>query len=610
MSTPGSPSAVPSGTTASDYSNHSGKRLEKLVDDGTSNSYGSWVGVAKSKLKMLRLWKYIEGPESIAPVIPPLVLETRIQATDEQTKQPRWFIQEGNEADVLAKTKAAEPWAEGNLTARTILLEALPSEKRSLISDEDSAKAIWDFLAEEYRPLNFTRTQVQFQNIMKFTCEPGMDVSKWAEQLRKLYVDLRSHDPNRIKDTDFAVTIANLLPATPDWSDFGGRLFEDLVSAHANNAPLSSARVFSMIRNHDWNTKKKDASTMAEVYNTEALYPKRPGSPSVNYSATPAKKSKKADDGNVPTCENKKCPRPIGHRTADCFAEGGAKAGQYPEWWRGKRDLHLPASQRKPAASRNQQKVFNNAKPRANAATAVEKCTHCHDHDDGGSEADVEAAVALSQEGDLYAFNIIAEPDPDLSITCNTAALVSENKQNQNVFHDSGANRHIFYDRSVFSNYKEIIPLHVKGFGSALSTSAVGKGDVYLKSVVNGRTCTIKLSDALHVPSARLNLVSQGCLDRRGVESASKGGHLTLSFDGDDIMKGQLQTNHLYRLHVQPISRELATRISGTPLLDRITPAHGSLLDRITPRSANAMTTSTTKAPKKGRAVKQGFYTA
>ncbi|KAI0781569.1 hypothetical protein BC629DRAFT_1289769, partial [Irpex lacteus] len=257
MSAPGSPTTTPTvpapSSTLTEGIRFDPKRftLEKLVDDGTRNTYGEWIGVAKSKLRLLHLWKYIEGPDAVPPVIPTLVQDARIQATDEKTGELRWFIQKGNKDEVEKATKEAEPWAEGNLAARTVLLEALPSEKRSLISNEDSAKYIWDFLAEEYRPLNFARTQVQFQDIMKFTCAPGMDVSKWCDQLRKMYINLRNHDPNRINDHNFAVTIANLLPATAGWTDFGSRLFDTLMDAESSNAPLSSAKVFHLIKNHD-----------------------------------------------------------------------------------------------------------------------------------------------------------------------------------------------------------------------------------------------------------------------------------------------------------------------------------------------------------------------
>ncbi|KAI0826156.1 hypothetical protein BC629DRAFT_1604338 [Irpex lacteus] len=295
-------------TTSMDTFTHFDKRfsLEKLTDDGTTNTYGSWVGVAKSKLQLLNLWKYISGPESVAPVIPKLVADTRFEATEESSGEKKWFIQKGNKDEVEEATKKAEPWARGNLAARTVLLEALSPEKRSLISEDDSAKFIWEFLAEEYRPLNFARSQVQFQNIMKFTCKPGMDVWKWCEKLRELYVELRNHSPTRIKDTDFAVTIANLLPATPGWAEFGGRLFDALTKAENEGKPLSSAAVFAMVRNYDWAQKKNDPQVAAEAYNTDALYPdsKRPGSPIANQ--TSSKRAKPSNSKDQDYCENPK----------------------------------------------------------------------------------------------------------------------------------------------------------------------------------------------------------------------------------------------------------------------------------------------------------------
>ncbi len=579
--------------------------LEKLVDDGSSNTYGEWVGVAKSKLQLLRLWKYITGPESSPPTIPRLIKDARFQAVEESSGQRKWFVQKGNKDDVEEATKKAEPWFEGNLAARTILLEALPSEKRSLISDADSAKFIWDFLAEEYRPMNFARTQVQFQDIMKFTCAPGMDVTKWANQLRQMYVNLRAHSPNRIKDTDFAVTIANLLPATPAWSEFGARLFDTLNAAMEKSAPLSSARVFSMIRDHDWNKKKSDPEVLAEAYNVDALYVggKRPGTPTVNHMAAPAKKSKNED-----WCENKLCPRPRGHTKFNCVAYGGDKCGQYPEGWRGRTDLHLPPNQRSQGGTfKNKSKTFTKSQPRANnaAATAPAKAECNHTSHSSGNDDEDEVVAALCQEGEYYAFNLITEPDPASAVTCNTIALVPSNvKARDDVYHDSGANRHIFYDRSVFTNYRSITPLTVKGFGSSLATSAVGVGDVYLRTTVKGTVSTMKLSDALHVPSARLNLVSQGCLERRGVCSATGNGSLVLSLAGKTIATGKIQQNDLFRLHVKPIPRELSNRLDAprVPLAQRITVP---LIDRISPLGATS-----TASKQKPRTVTSGFCTA
>jgi Pol polyprotein, beta-barrel domain len=52
---------------------------------------------------------------------------------------------------------------------------------------------------------------------------------------------------------------------------------------------------------------------------------------------------------------------------------------------------------------------------------------------------------------------------------------------NNHCYYDSGANRHIFNNRSAFKSYQAIEPLAVKGFGHDLTTLAVGQGSVRLQ---------------------------------------------------------------------------------------------------------------------------------
>lgn len=44
-------------------------QLSKLTDDGTNNNYGEWETKAFHSFRTWDLWKYIEGPTSVAPVI-------------------------------------------------------------------------------------------------------------------------------------------------------------------------------------------------------------------------------------------------------------------------------------------------------------------------------------------------------------------------------------------------------------------------------------------------------------------------------------------------------------------------------------------------------------
>ena len=115
----------------------------------------------------------------------------------------------------------------------------------------------------------------------------------------------------------------------------------------------------------------------------------------------------------------------------------------------------------------------------------------------------------------------------------------------------------------------------MKGFGSQLTTSAVGVGDVYLRSICQGATKNLKLSNVLHVPTSRLNLVSQGCLERREISCKTSNGNITLfTQDGTSIIEGSLTDDNLYQLRLEPIARPNADPISacqGEPIISAAT---------------------------------------
>jgi hypothetical protein len=58
-------------------------------------------------------------------------------------------------------------------------------------------------------------------------------------------------------------------------------------------------------------------------------------------------------NGNGKKCANPNCLRE-GHLVEDCFRKGGGKEGQYPPWWRGKKDTPLPTLAANATTSTNQ----------------------------------------------------------------------------------------------------------------------------------------------------------------------------------------------------------------------------------------------------------------
>jgi hypothetical protein len=90
---------------------------------------------------------------------------------------------------------------------------------------------------------------------------------------------------------------------------------------------------------------------------------------------------------------------------------------------------------------------------------------------------------------------------------------------------DSGATRHICANRDAFSSYSYVGDDEAQVYLGDSRTAAVnGKGKVLLK-LTSGKT--FALSDVLHVPSIRTNLISVALLNKVGVK---------VSFESDKIV--------------------------------------------------------------------------
>ena len=91
--------------------------------------------------------------------------------------------------------------------------------------------------------------------------------------------------------------------------------------------------------------------------------------------------------------------------------------------------------------------------------------------------------------------------------------------------------------------------MNVNGFDSGLLAPALAGGIVCLESIVNGHKIMLDISDALHVPTACINLISGSAL---GVTTVTHDGKIELSKNGQVITQGSLW-NDLYQLNLSPV---------------------------------------------------------
>ncbi|KAJ6467034.1 hypothetical protein DFH09DRAFT_804682, partial [Mycena vulgaris] len=70
-------------------------------------------------------------------------------------------------------------------------------------------------------------------------------------------------------------------------------------------------------------------------------------------------------------------------------------------------------------------------------------------------------------------------------------------------------------------------PLNVHGFGANLSAQAVGKGKIVMEITYDGTKHNFSVSNALHIPTARCNLISGSRIDKKGVSTQTGNGKIT-----------------------------------------------------------------------------------
>jgi hypothetical protein len=158
---------------------------------------------------------------------------------------------------------------------------------------------------------------------------------------------------------------------------------------------------------------------------------------------------------------------------------------------------------------------------------------------------------------------VFATFDDTYPVIATVPILHNAMPKSDTCLYDSSTNRHVFNDRAVFETYEHIQPLSIQAFGDKLSTTAIGRGSVCLRSRFGIRPSSFLLTNVLHIPQAHSNLISGAQLAQHGVVTTLGKQNAILTYNGVFIMSGYVERG-MYRLNTKPIrpSPSLLSRIS------------------------------------------------
>lgn len=116
---------------------------------------------------------------------------------------------------------------------------------------------------------------------------------------------------------------------------------------------------------------------------------------------------------------------------------------------------------------------------------------------------------------------------------------------------DSGAGKHITGHRDILANYRVLDQPRPIEYGDGKILEAVGVGDVVLARSLS-KDVKLVVTDVLHVPGNKMNLLSVGAATTKGVtvKFAPDVAHI---YKGEHLIAGAAQVQGLYMLYTPPV---------------------------------------------------------
>jgi hypothetical protein len=395
--------------------------------------------------------------------------------------------------EVEKHEEAQDNYDQMQAAVREVIYRTVDNTTFLQVKNESDAAAMWKKVASIHADkgsLYETNLLMQLQNTRYAEGESMRDHIAKMTELRERLAEMNTP----VSDESFVSYLRTSLSLAPSFRT----LFTTLsATAHQMGKKLTPTDVI-------WHLTEE--ATSAEIED------------SINKSnAAMLTATSKAKGGNSRSskndilCTNTNCGR-RGHTKDQCWAKGGGREGQAPDWWK-----------------------------------------------TGGKQASASIAESTptSDEPENYAMLTYNVPDDPTALVC-TSDFRSEAhaiSKHTGTILDSGASRHFSPDRSKFLNYQELINPEPIRAADGRTFSALGKGDVQVE-LPNGdqKPTPITLKNAYYSPHMAFTLMSVSCIDRAGYSLYIQGGTCVIRSPKSNVIGRIPEVRGLYRVGDFPVS--------------------------------------------------------
>lgn len=149
----------------------------------TARNYRHWARRMSCRLRALGLWNITEGTEE--------------RPTADSTSEDK---------------KALKEWEKRDAIARMLLFDCLSATQLSLISDESTAKEIWDRLKEFYRPTGFFARMGIMRRLLAYKAKPTDSILTIASTISGMVEDLQEAGSQKLSTDMQIFLLFNALP--------------------------------------------------------------------------------------------------------------------------------------------------------------------------------------------------------------------------------------------------------------------------------------------------------------------------------------------------------------------------------------------------------------